>query len=69
MSRAGLQETLQVTLQVVRFVVDPVTGVGADVDVCVVAECDAGDVGSVVAVVGGTLFPSQALGTTCPPAL
>ena len=45
-----------------RFVVGMGTGVGASMGVCAVAECDVGDVGGVVAVVDGTLFPSPSSG-------
>lgn len=49
--------------EVTRLVVGPGTGVG----VCIVAECDVGDVGGVVAVVGGMLLPSPSSGDNLPP--
>ena len=42
---------VEVASQVARFIVDA----GAGVYVCGVAECDAGGVGSVISVVGGSL--------------
>ena len=54
-----------VASQVARFVIDA----GASVCVCGIAECDAGDVGGVISVVGGALFSSPSLGTTSPLAL
>ena len=46
------------TSQVARFVVGMGIGMNAGIGVCVVAECDVGDIGGVAAVVVGTLFPS-----------
>ena len=51
-----------VASQVARFVVDA----GAGVYVCGVVECDAGDVGSVISVVGGALFSSPSSGDDLP---
>ena len=56
------------TSQVARFVVGTDTGVGTDMDMCIVAECVVGDVGGIVAVVVGTLFLFlKNLWMTCPP--
>ena len=52
--------------QVTRFVVGTGTCVDAGVGVCVVAECNVGDVDGVVAWVGGTLFPFLSLGDHLP---
>lgn len=60
-SQAGLREASQVTWQVARFTVGTGIGVGAAVDVCLVTECDVGDVGGVV-----TLFPSPSSGYDLP---
>ena len=65
-SREGSREVSQVTSQVARFVVGTGIGMGAGVGVCVVVECDMGDVGDVVTVVGGTLFPSLSPGDNLP---
>ena len=48
------------------FVMDTSIGVGTGVGMCVVAECNVGDVGGVIAVVGGTLFPSPSSGDNLP---
>ena len=50
------------TLQMACFVVGTGTCMDTGVSVCVITKCDVGDVGGIVAVVGGTRFPSLSSG-------
>ena len=53
-------------MQVALFVVNTGIGVGAGAGMFIVAECNVGDAGGVVAVVRGTLFLPQSSGGNLP---